>query len=222
MGIGQLKLDSDERAALFDYSRRNEVTPANVAAASWIRALGTLEPDEGSADSHDITLEVPVSLRSRKSVSVSNGVSPIILYANPQVPMLEIARALKKQTRDAIRARSHLSMPLLTAPGKYLPWAVFRRLAANTAFSGSASSHFTWLDIQWDPHHEIEKASQRRLKLVGQLVYTPVCLHMGAAVSVVNWKDRLQLFVTYRRNALSKDRAAALRNGLMSELGVNS
>ncbi|MCP4445044.1 MAG: hypothetical protein GY811_06825 [Myxococcales bacterium] len=220
--VCQLNLGGDARAALFEYAKRNEITPANLVAASWIRALGTLESSEGRTDTHDISLEVPVSLRSRKSVSVSNGVSPILLFANPELSLLAIAKALKKQTRDAIRSRSHLSMPLLTAPGRYLPWTLFRRLAANTAFSGSASSHFTWLDIQSDTHREVEEASQHRLKIVGQLVYTPVCLHMGVALSVVNWKESLQLFVTHRTKALSRERAEALTAGLMRELGEHS
>jgi hypothetical protein len=60
--------------------------------------------------------------------------------------------------------------------------------------------------------------SRDRLELRHQSIYTPVCLHMGAALAVVAWRGRLQLFITYRTTALTRRDAEALGELLVGEL----
>ena len=56
------------------------------------------------------------------------------------------------------------------------------------------------------------------MTLLHQLTYTPVCLHMGATLAAVAWPDRLQLFISYRRTALSREAAERLGDMLVVEL----
>jgi hypothetical protein len=56
------------------------------------------------------------------------------------------------------------------------------------------------------------------LQVVHQRSYTPVCLHMGAALAVLAWPERAQLFITYRETAFSQAEAETLIDLVLAEL----
>jgi hypothetical protein len=87
-----------------------------------------------------------------------------------------------------------------------------------TSATGVATSHFTWLSQRHDAFAQVAERSRGALTLLHQLVYTPVCLHMGATLAAVAWPDRLQLFISYRRTALSREAAERLGDLLVAEL----
>ncbi len=117
-----------------------------------------------------------------------------------------------------MRQRSHLAVPLLTAGGRYLPWWLFRRMATDTAFSGFATSHFTWMRSPIDFRAEISRLSGGRLEVLSHEAYGPVCLHMGAAVMVIQTPSAFQFSMTHRTNALPPADAGLLADLLMAEL----
>ena len=121
---------------------------------------------------------------------------------------------------QGVRSQSYLGTPLFTAPGKFLPWPLFRRLAVNPRTTGFASSHFTWFE-QSDIRGELARASAGTLRVTGQRIYTPVCLHMGAALAVLESPDYAQLFLTYRETALSTAAAEQLIEFALAELEGN-
>jgi hypothetical protein len=108
----------------------------------------------------------------------------------------------------------------LAAPAKFLPWGVFRLIAASPELTGFATSHFAWLEHAQTIHDEVARASNGALQLVNQQLYTPVCLHMGAAVAVLAWPSRAQIFLTHRLNALSTSDANVLLDLMVQELGA--
>ncbi|HZD94410.1 MAG TPA: hypothetical protein VE133_09160, partial [Candidatus Sulfotelmatobacter sp.] len=103
------------------------------------------------------------------------------------------------------------------APGKFLPWPLFRRVAVNPRTTGFATSHFTWFE-QSDVHADIAQLSEGALRITGQRIYTPVCLHMGAAVAVLASPEYAQIFLTYRTTALSTVAAEQLLDLIVAEL----
>jgi hypothetical protein len=200
------------------------VAPAWLCAAAWMRAINKWNASQGAGSNSVVSLEVPVSLRRGRGSEnrVGNFISPLVLFGDASRPLDEIARDLSKGLMTEVRRRSHMGVPLFTAPGRFLPWALFRRLAVNTTSTGFATSHFTWLEQEGDIHAEIAWLSDGLLRVTAQRIYTPVCLHMGAALAALAWPDRAQLLITHRLNALSIEDASRLADLVVSELGVTA
>jgi len=203
------------------------VAPAWLCAAAWMRAIKAWNASQGLPSNDLISLEFPVSLRRghnndrrRGHELLGNFISPLVLFGDARRPLDQLARELKKQLMQAIRSQSHLGTPLLTAPGRFLPWSLFQRLAVNLRTTGFATSHFTWFE-QSDVHASIARLSEGALRLTAQRIYTPVCLHMGAAVAILASPDHAQIFLTYRATALSAQAAEQLIDLLVAELECN-
>jgi hypothetical protein len=168
-----------------------------------------------------ISLEVPVSLRRSRDndVQIGNLISPLTLYGDATRPAEELAKELKQQMSKAMRRRTHLALPSLAGPAKFLPYPVFRKLAANPELTGFATSHFAWLEQSESIHDDVVRISGGALQIVNQQIYTPVCLHMGAAMAILAWPERAQVFLTHRLNAFSTTDAHALLDLMVHELG---
>ena len=167
-----------------------------------------------------ISLEVPVSLRRRRdeNLQIGNLISPITLFGDATEPLEQLATQLRQQMSKSIRQREHLALPTLSAPGDFLPWEVFRRIAASPELTGFATSHFAWLEQAQTIHDDVFRMSGGALQLLDQRIYTPVCLHMGAALAVLAWPERTQMFLTYRLTALSESEAQALLDLVVRQL----
>ena len=100
-----------------------------------------------------------------------------------------------------------------------MPWPVFRKLATNPELTGAATSHFAWFEQSRTIHDDVFRHSGGALQIVDQRIYTPVCLHMGAAMSVLAWPERAQMFITHRLTALSTPDANVLADLAVRELG---
>jgi hypothetical protein len=168
-----------------------------------------------------ISIEVPVSLRRRRDggIRIGNWISPLTLYGDASQPLEVLASELKQQMSRAMRQRVHLALPLLSSPAKSLPWPIFRKLVTNPELTGVATSHFAWFEQSRTIHDDVFRESGGVLQIVDQQIYTPVCLHMGAAMSVLAWPDRAQIFITHRLTALSTADANALADLAVQELG---
>jgi hypothetical protein len=195
------------------------VTPAWLCAAAWVRAIGTWNSSRSIAATGLVSLEVPVSLRPRRSPQdyVGNFISPLVLFGDPSEPLEKVAFGLREQFKTRLQQCSHLGVPLFTAPARFLPWPLFRRLAVNQASTGFATSHFTWLEQQTD-YQEFSSLSRGTLQLVDFHIYTPVCLHMGAALAVVPFAGSAKLVLTYRLTAFSNTDAESLLDLIAVEL----
>ena len=193
-----------------------------LCAAAWVKAIHAWNRLRGAATSSLISLEVPVSLRRSRDqhLCIGNQISPLVLYGDATQPLENLAQQLKQQMSKAMRQRTHLALPSLSAPLKFLPWEVFRRLAASPELTGFATSHFAWFEHAQTIHDEVFRASGGALQMVNQQIYTPVCLHMGAAVAVLAWPDRAQIFLTHRLNALSTSDADVLLDLMVRELST--
>jgi hypothetical protein len=191
-----------------------------LCAAAWIKAIHAWNCSRATANNALISLEVPVSLRRNRDhgMSIGNHISPIVLYGDATQPLEDLAQQLKQQMSRAVRQRMHLALPSFSAPAKFLPWEVFRRIAASPELTGFATSHFAWFEHAQTIHDEVSRASGGFLQLVNQQLYSPVCLHMGAAVAVLAWPRRAQVFLTHRLNALSTNDANALLDLMVHEL----
>jgi len=155
-------------------------------------------------------------------LSIGNQISPLVLYGDAIQPLEDLALHLKQQMSSAMRQRMHLALPAVSAPAKFLPWEVFRRLAASPELTGFATSHFAWFERAQTIHDEVFNASKGALQIVDQQIYTPVCLHMGAAVAILAWPERVQIFLTHRLNALSSSDANVLLDLMVQDLGTQS
>ena len=190
-----------------------------LCAAAWMRAIHAWNRSRGAATTARVSLEVPVSLRrARNNLCIGNHISPLVLYGDATEPLEHLAQQLKQQMSRAMRQRTHLALPSLAAPAKFLPWEVFRRIAASPELTGFATSHFAWFEYAQTIHEEVSRASSGALQIVNQQIYTPVCLHMGAAVSILAWPERAQLFLTHRLNALPANDANVLLDLMVHEL----
>jgi len=190
-----------------------------LCAGAWMKAIYAWNRSRGEATTSLVSLEVPVSLRrSRDQLCIGNLLSPLVLYGDATQPLEDLAQQLKQQMSRAMRQRTHLALPSLSAPAKFLPWEVFRRIAASPELTGFATSHFAWLEHAQTIHDEVSRASNGALQIVDQQIYTPVCLHMGAAVAVLAWPERAQVFLTHRLNALSTTDANVLLDLMVREL----
>jgi hypothetical protein len=222
------RLDTEAFRRLKQRAAALRVAPTWLSAAAWMRAIHRWNVSRGCAANAQVSLEFPVSLRRSRNGDGKNGhdllgnfISPLVLFADATQPLDQLARKLRKQLMQGIRSQSHLGTPLLTAPGKFLPWALFRRVAVNPRTSGFATSHFTWFE-QPDVHADIARLSEGALRLTGQRIYTPVCLHMGAAAAVLASPDYAQIFLTYRSTAFSDEAAGSLIDLMVEELVGNS
>ena len=197
------------------------ITPGWSCAAAWMRAIHSWNESHHKASTSVISLEVPVSLRRRRDggICIGNWISPLTLYGDASQPLKVLADDLKQQIATAMRRRLHLALPLLSSPAKSLPWPILRKLVTNPELTGTATSHFTWFDQSRTLHDDVFRASGGALQMVDQQIYTPVCLHMGAAMSVLAWPERSQIFITHRLNALSAADANALADLAVGELG---
>jgi hypothetical protein len=191
-----------------------------LCAAAWVRAMHRWNSAHGAGAPSLISLEVPVSLRrtrDRGSV-VGNYISPLILLGDAVQPLELVARSLRQQMVNAVHDGRHLALPVLTSPARYLPWGLFRRVSVHTSATGFATSHFAWLSQRRDLVGQIAERSRGALEACHPAIYTPVCLHMGAALAAVAWRDRLQLFITYRVTALRRSDAETLGDLVVAEL----
>ncbi len=190
-------------------------------AAAWMKAIYEWNCLRGAQSNSLISLEVPVSLRRRRDahLQIGNLISPLTLAGDATLPVEQLATQLKQQMSSSIRRAEHLALPTLSAPGDFLPWEVLRRIAASPELTGFATSHFAWLEQEQSIHDEVSRASGGALQLVDQKIYTPVCLHMGAALAVLAWPDRTQAFLTYRLTALSNTEAETLLDLVVQQLG---
>ncbi len=202
--------------------RQLGVAPGWRCAAAWMKAIHAWNCSRGAATKSLISLEVPVSLRRSRDTGmcIGNQLSPIVLYGDALQPLDDLAQQLKQQMSKAIRQRTHLALSSLSGPAKFLPWEVFRRIAASPELTGFATSHFAWFEQAQTIHDEVFRASNGALQIVDQQIYTPVCLHMGAAVSILAWPDRTQVFLTHRLNALSTNDANVLLDLMVHELNA--
>jgi hypothetical protein len=221
------RLDHDAFIRLKQRAAALHVAPTWLSAAAWMRAIHQWNISRGETANPQVSLEFPVSLRRGRNNDRNQGhdllgnfISPLVLFGDATQPLEQLARELRKQLMQGIRSQSHLGTPLLTAPGKFLPWALFRRVAVNPRTTGFATSHFTWFE-QSDAHADIARLSAGAFRLTGQRIYTPVCLHMGAAAAVLASPDYAQVFLTYRATALANEGAERLLDLMMAELAGN-
>src|SRR6266550_4264339 len=152
------KLDTDAFVRLKQQAAALRVAPTWLCAAAWMRAIHRWNVARGAIANTLISLEFPVSLRRGRNNDRKNGhdllgnfISPLVLFGDATQPLDQLARELRRQLMQGIRSQSHLGIPLFTAPGKYLPWALLRRVAINPRTTGFATSHFTWFE-QSDVH----------------------------------------------------------------------
>ena len=196
------------------------VTNGWLCASAWLRAIHAWNKSRGNAPTSVISIEVPVSLRRQRQrgVRIGNWISPITLSGDALQPLEILAKDLKQQMSRAIRQRMHLALPRLSPPARFVPWRLFRKLAASPELTGYATSHFAWLEQSRTIHDDMFRASNGAVQMVDQHIYTPVCLHMGAAMSVLAWPDRAQMFITHRLTALTTDDANTLADLVVQEL----
>ncbi|HEX8285728.1 MAG TPA: hypothetical protein VF588_20395 [Pyrinomonadaceae bacterium] len=195
------------------------VTPAWLFAAAWVRAIGGWNGSQGRGGKGLVSLEVPVSLRPARGRRdhVGNFISPLVLFGDPSRPLAEVARRMCEEFKKQVRRGSHLGVPLFTAPARFLPWFLFRRLAVNQTSTGFATSHFTWLE-QKAELQELPALSGGAFELLDFHTYTPVCLHMGAALAVVPLNGNAKLVLTYRLTAFDGAEAESLLELVAEEL----
>jgi hypothetical protein len=191
-----------------------------LCAAAWMKAIHAWNRSRGPATTSLISLEVPVSLRRSRdhNLSIGNQISPLVLHGDATRPLADLAPDLKQQMSRAMRQRTHLALPSLSAPARFLPWEVFRRLATSPELTGFATSHFAWFEHAQTIHDEVSSASRGALQIVNQQIYTPVCLHMGAGMAILAWPERAQIFLTHRVNALSQSDANDMLDLMVQEL----
>lgn len=212
IAVCSLRLSEAQRDGLLERAKSSGIGPPWLCCAAWVRAIGGWNAERGG-DNPLVSLELPVSTRPEAG-TLGNGISPLLLFADATRPLEEIARGLRRQFVTGVRRRSHLAVPTFTAAGRYLPWRLFRRLACDTAYSGFATSHFTWM------RSPVDEISGGRIELLGHRFYGPVCLHMGAAVQALETASGIQLSLTHRLNALTADDAGSLAGRLLAELGI--
>jgi hypothetical protein len=223
--ICERRLDSENFTRLKRRAAELRSAPVWLCGAAWMRAIHAWNISHvahGATANPTISLEFPVSLRRGSAKnghdSPGNFISPLVVLGDATHPLKQLARELRKQLVHGIRRQSHLGVPLVTAPGKFLPWAVFRRVAVNPRTTGFATSHFTWFE-QADVCGDIARLSEGALRVTGQRIYTPVCLHMGAALAVLASPGYAQIFLTYRDTAFSPRAAEQLIDLMVEELG---
>jgi len=214
-------LERDDLRELRRQATELGVAPGWLCASAWMKAIHAWNLSSGINATPVISIEVPVSLRRSRDndLRIGNLISPLTLYGDATQPVEELAMKLKHQMTRAMRQRSHLALPLLSSPAKLLPWRLFRKLAANPELTGFATSHFAWFEQPKSINEEVFRMSGGALQIVGQQIYTPVCLHMGVAMAILVWPERAQIFLTHRLTALSTNDANTLLDLMVQELG---
>ena len=222
--ICERRLDPEALTRLKQRAAATRTAATWLCAAAWMRAIHAWNVSRDATFNRNLSLEFPVSLRHGRGNDrrndhdlLGNFISPLVVLGDATRPLEELARELRKQLIGGIRSQAHLGTPLLTAPGKFLPWTLFRRVAVNPRTTGFATSHFTWFE-QPDVCADIARLSEGALRVTGQRIYTPVCLHMGAALAVLVSPGYAQIFLTYRDTALSKASAERLVDLIVAEL----
>jgi hypothetical protein len=220
ISIVERDLDKDEFRGLQRRATELNVAAGWLCASAWMKAIHAWNLARG-IDSPVISLEVPVSLRRRRDthVSIGNRISPLTLLGDATQTLEALAVDLKQQMSKAIRHRVHLALPVVSSSAKFLPWSLVRSLAADPRLTGVATSHFVWFEQSQTIHDEVLQLSGGALEMVDERIYTPVCLHMGAALSVLAWPERAQIFLTHRLTALSTTEADELADLVVQELG---
>ncbi|MEZ6186064.1 MAG: hypothetical protein R3F62_13765 [Planctomycetota bacterium] len=217
--VDTYRLGARELATLGLRARAFEVTSNLCVAACWARALSRFNAARGVDPGSKLSLEVPFSVRRGPATEVlGNLVSPLVLSGPGRAPVGVLARRYGQQWRTQRAARAHLAMPFFTAPGRFLPWPVFRRLAADEAWSGFASGHYTWLEDPQGLGPSIAAASDGALRLTDYLMHPPVCRTMGATLVAYRAGDALNLYLATRTTALSVEAARELGCCLLDEL----
>ncbi len=226
--ICERRLDSDAFTRLKRRATVTRTAATWLCAAAWMRAIHAWNSGADATSNATISLEFPVSLRRGLGNDhrrdrrhghdlLGNFISPLVVFGDATEPLEQLARNLRKQLMQGIRGQLHWGTPLLTAPAKFLPWPLFRRVAVSPRTTGFATSHFTWFE-QPDVRADIVRSSEGTLRVTGQRIYTPVCLHMGAALVVLASPDYAQVFLTYRETALTSDAAERLIDLMVAEL----
>jgi hypothetical protein len=207
--VGALELDALRRLA----ADRRVATTALFAAA-WMRALHQWSPSAA------ISLEVPVSLRRRPEQArwLGNYVAPLVVVGDARESLGDLALTIHRQLAQGYRGRLHLATVLFTSFARFLPWSVFRRLAVGTSSTGFATGHFTALRAPVDLDVELREISSGEMELMGLKLWTPVCRTMGAALAILELPSGVEVFLTYRRNALLPGEARTLADLLRDEL----
>jgi len=207
--VGGVELDELRRLASV-----LRVATTALFAAAWMRALHQWSP------SPSISLEVPVSLRRRPEQArwLGNYVAPLVVVGDARESLGDLARTIHRQLARGYRERLHLATLLFTSFARFLPWSVFRRLAVGTSSTGFATGHFTALKAPVDLDAELGEISSGDMELTGLKLWAPVCRTMGAALAILELPTAAEVFLTYRRNALSPGEARSLADLLREEL----
>jgi len=209
----------EDRRAIEARAKAAEVRPPWIVAAAWLRAVYAWNARRGGENAL-MSVEVPVSLRRgpHAMTGTGNHLTVLTLFGDARMPLGELARSLWDDYVAAVRRRDHLSVPMLGAPVRLLPWSLFRRVAVTTTSTGFATTHFTWVEHERDFRAQVRERSNGALVVRDQRFYTPVCLRMGVALGVMAWPDELQLAITYRLTGLSDGDAGELADLLLAEL----
>ncbi len=130
-----------------------------------MRGIVRVERDHFAADIARSACQSAAQPRQRL-VRIGNLISPLTLYGDATQPLEDLAKELKQQMSKAMRQRTHLALPSLSSPAKFLPWEVFRKLAANPELTGFATSHFAWFEQSQTIHEEVSRISDGALQIV--------------------------------------------------------
>ena len=206
--------DINNVSSILDSKSYNKLKNANdlvklnmsfVYAAAWILTIEKWNKEKGE---RDISLEIPVSLRKNKQRGTGNFISPLTIFKNHKQGLLPISREIRKQVIKGIKRQDHLAVPFFTFVGKYIPWFLYKKIAITPGSTGFATSHFTALKQSRNIYNTVEKLSKKQLELKSIQIYTPVCLHMGAALFVNEYVGHPpQFYITYRETGFSKQGA---------------
>lgn len=212
IAICERAFDPNSIIRLRNQAAEGGVPPFWLCMAAWLKAIHAWNTTRNADTSPLLSLEVPVSLRREEHHRdhLGNLISPLVLFGDASQPLDELARALRRAFLGDVRKRAYLGMPLFSAPGRYLPWPVFRRVAVTTTSTGFATSHYTWLPLQTDFFEDVTASSKGTLAITNLQMHTPVCLHMGAALTVLDVPGYTRIFITYRRAALTTADAETL------------
>lgn len=207
------------------YAKKNNLYISALYSAAWVKAIyqwNQLKKQKNS--SKLISLEIPVSLRKEMNGSPGNFISPLLIYADGSDSLDQIGLSIQRDFKKGMYRQLYLAIPFFTMPGMYIPWALYKRIALTPLSTGFASSHFTYFHHSKSVEQIMEnvpgkKLKSKKLKISRISVYTPVCLKMGAALSVNRWYGRPPgIHLTYRKNALLESDALQLLGLVLAQL----
>lgn len=213
-------LRSDELDHVQRSARAQRVSTRCLFAAAWMKCLHRFCEERRDLHSSRVSLEVPISLRrgSDDPFWMGNYIAPLVVDGEAKTPLFDLSRAIQSRLMEGYRRRLHLSTPWLTSATRYLPWSLFRRLATVHGSTGFATSHFTCLRSPQDARRELRERAAGTLDVLGQTLWTPVCLEMGAALLILEWPEETEIFISYRPSALERQDAGRLAELLMQEM----